>query len=585
MLAARRTFRLDARCAVLPVIAALWLLIAPGFAQQPATPGTPGTPVPTGPSGTPVAPPSVPAYRQANKVAVLRVEGVIDYVTLRSLERRVERAKREGADAVVLDINTPGGRVDAMLDICHLIKTDAPANTVAWINPQAYSAGTIIALACREIVLQENASFGDAAPVAVHPLGGLQALPPAERAKQESPLLEEVIDSARRNHYDENLVQAFVSVGVELWLIENIATGEKVFVDREEYRAVFGEEPPRELTSVTPMNSEGVTPWVGGEPGERIPSAGAEREIMTELPRPVRTRLTSADRGRYRAVRQVVAADRLLTLRPADAMTYGLAVQMIRNDEELRAYFGASSLTRYDETWSEGLARFLMSTPVRAILILVFLVALFIEIAAPGTGAFGATAVAALVILFGAPALMGMAQWWGIALVAIGLVLIAVEVLVIPGVGVAGVAGLLSLLVGLVGTFVTSDLGTSQGQAELWSGLAATLTSIFGAGVIMWLISKHLHSAPIINRLILKTELGKTGRAEDMLAALTMPSETPIAPGAIGVAHTALRPAGRGMFGGRVIDVQSPGGFVEKGTPIRVVSVGRYVVDVEEVES
>src|SRR5690606_34714401 len=95
---------------------------------------------------------------------------------------------------------------------------------------------------------------------------GLQQLPATERAKLESPLLDEVVDSARRNHYDENLVQSFVSVGVELWLIENGETGEKVFVDREEYRAAIGEEPPSELTSITPTNGERAVPWVGGAP-------------------------------------------------------------------------------------------------------------------------------------------------------------------------------------------------------------------------------------------------------------------------------------------------------------------------------
>ena len=76
------------------------------------------------------APPTaVPAYRQANKVAVLTVHGAIDGITLRSLERRVRQARDDGADAIVFDIDTPGGALDATLDICHLIRTDAPANT------------------------------------------------------------------------------------------------------------------------------------------------------------------------------------------------------------------------------------------------------------------------------------------------------------------------------------------------------------------------------------------------------------------------------------------------------------------------
>ena len=187
----------------------------------------------------------IPAGRSASLVAILPVRGVIDRVTVWSLQRRLAAAIEAGADAVVLDLDTPGGEMTATLDICLLIKTQAPANTVAWINPQAYSAGTIIALACREIIMAPGATFGDAAPISIGP-GGLSALPQTERAKIESPLLAEVIDSARRNHYDENLVQGFISVGVELWLIENKRTGQRVFVDRPEFKHSLVMSPPKQ---------------------------------------------------------------------------------------------------------------------------------------------------------------------------------------------------------------------------------------------------------------------------------------------------------------------------------------------------
>jgi hypothetical protein len=64
-------------------------------------------------------PAAAPAYRQANQVAVLPIEGEIDAITLSSLERRVRKALDEGADAIVFDINTPGGDMLATLDITH----------------------------------------------------------------------------------------------------------------------------------------------------------------------------------------------------------------------------------------------------------------------------------------------------------------------------------------------------------------------------------------------------------------------------------------------------------------------------------
>ena len=561
----------------------LWLGTAVYVAQEADAPAT-------------VAPPAVPAYRQANTVAVLTVHGPIDKVTRRSLERRVQEALDDGADAVVLDLDTPGGGLEATLDICHLIKTDAPANTVAWINPQAYSAGTIIALACREIVVGRNASFGDAAPIS--PWG---AIPITERAKLESPILAEVIDSARRHHYDENLVQSFVSVGVELWLIEHVDTGERIFVDRQEYRAVFGMDPAQELTRLAPPAGPApspVRPWFStliprddspGEPPPGPEKLRAEIEFQQQLP-PARTRLTEADSGKWRPSAQVVSSDRLLTLKPAEAIYYGLAVTSVANDADLAAYFGATTLRRYDRTWSESLVRFLVDPVVRGVLIVIFVVFLVIELAAPGFGIFGSAAVFTLLLLLGAPWLAGMAGWWELVVIMAGMLLIAAELFVIPGFGLPGLAGVVLLLVGLVGTFISGDISTPRGQEELWTGLGAVLAAIFAAGIAIWLISKNLNAWPLLNRLVLRAEIGGAGASGRMAAEVglreAMGAGVPrLGSGDVGVAQTDLRPAGRAKFEGRLVDVKSIGSYIEQGTPIRVVTVGRFVIEVEEAAS
>ena len=542
-------------------------------------------------------PAATPAYRQANTVAVLSIRDEINQVTLRSLERRVRLAKRHGAEAIVLEIDTPGGAVLATLDILHLIRTEAPPNTVAWINPKAYSAGTLIALACREIVVVPDAAFGDSAPISVW-----GPLPQAERAKQEAPILTEVIDSARRNHYDEKLVQAFVSVGVELWLIENQETGAQIFADREEYRLVFGEAPPDQITPVAPPSPQPgnqvipqvapqVAPWfeyLAPVDGVPVDPEELKRQIEFEQDLPSsRPLLTEADRGKWRLIRQVVPNDRLLVVKPAEAISYGLAAAVIANDEQLKAYFGAHTLLRYDRSWSESLVRFLTNPIVMGVLILIFVVCLLIELAAPGVGVFGATAFVSLLVLIGAPWLAGMAQWWEIVLIMLGLLLVAAELFVIPGFGVAGILGALCLLVGLVGTFVSGDLRTPTGQSELVVGLVATLTSLFAAGVVLWLVTKQMETLPILGKLVLKTELGAADRGEGaglgLLEAMGQ-ARRALEPGDLGVAATDLRPAGRASFQGRPVDVKSVSTYIERGTPVRVVSVGRFVIEVEETE-
>lgn len=551
------------------------------------------------------APIGVPAYRQAKQVAVLTVRGVIDGVTLKSLERRMKQAVRDGADAVVLDIDTPGGEMGATLDICNLLRDrgETPVNAVAWVNPTAYSAGTIISLACREIVVAPGATFGDAAPIQINPLSGIQAVPPTERAKMLAPILTEINDSARRNHYDEGLVQAFVRLSDGLWMLENRGTGDRVFVGRAEYRAIFGEDPPPTVAG-QPVPAPAATAATRPAHGELLPTfdSGIPRDVdvahlspteqrlwqeYAKALQPSRPALTAADRDQWRLVRQVIDDQSLLTLRANEAMYYGLAKAVIANDQELQTYFGAARVMRYDESWSEGLVRVLISLPVRGLLIVIFLICLFIELAAPGLGIFGTVAAIALLVLIGAPYLAGMAQWWEVLLIVGGLLLVLVELFLIPGTGVAGIAGVVCLLIGLVATFVSGDISSDEGQTQMWTGLATTLVSIFAAGVGMWLISRQIHSYPIINRLILNTELGdrESSATTGLLQAMGGAADSEVRVGDIGAAESDLRPSGRAVFAGRSVNVQSTGGYIARGAAVRIVSVSRFVIEVEEADA
>ena len=139
-----------------------------------------------------------------------------------------------------------------------------------------------------------------------------------------------------------------------------------------------------------------------------------------------------------------------------------------------------------------------------------------------------------------------------------------------------------------MGTFITADLSSSEGKDELGTGLVSILTALFTAIVGMWLISRHLRSFPMISRLALDAELStpssRAAQAGGLLAAMGT-AQRALEEGEIGVAATDLRPSGRGSFGGRIVDVQAPGQFVERGSKIRVTAVDRYVIEVEESQS
>jgi membrane-bound serine protease (ClpP class) len=219
------------------------------------------------------------------------------------------------------------------------------------------------------------------------------------------------------------------------------------------------------------------------------------------------------------------------------------------------------------------------------VLIVIFVICMFIEMAAPGVGLFGAAGGGALLLLIGAPYLVGMAQWWDILLIVVGLLLVGLELFVIPGFGVAGICGAVALLAGLVGTFVSDDLSTAAGQGELATGLVTTLTSIFAASIAAWLLSRQFGTLPIFRRLILDAEVSPAGLPPEgsVISAMGSPPPGDPAPGDVGLAATDLRPAGRADFGGKLWDVKSVGKFIDEGRPLRVVAATAFEIQVEEV--
>lgn len=80
------------------------------------------------------------------------------------LKRAFLEAEQQQADLVILDINTPGGEVNAAGEIGQLIR-QAPMHVVAYIENQAFSAGTYIALNANEIVMTPGSSMGAATPI------------------------------------------------------------------------------------------------------------------------------------------------------------------------------------------------------------------------------------------------------------------------------------------------------------------------------------------------------------------------------------------------------------------------------------
>jgi len=145
-------------------------------------------------------------------VYVVPITGVIDLGLAPFVGRVLDDAHRAGAAAVVLDMNTLGGRVDAAVQIRDTL-LDARTPTVTFINRRAISAGALIALATEKIAMAEGGTIGAATPVQVD-VQGASAKPAGE--KTVSYLRKEFRATAEARNRPPTLAEAMVDADVEI---------------------------------------------------------------------------------------------------------------------------------------------------------------------------------------------------------------------------------------------------------------------------------------------------------------------------------------------------------------------------------
>ncbi len=145
------------------------------------------------------------------RVVVVEVHDVIDM----GLSAHIERSIKDNPDAaaLILDINTPGGRVDAATLIRDaIIGAPKTMRTVAFIHPRAISAGAFISFACDLIFIADGGSMGAATPIAIGEGGGAE---PVEE-KMVSYFRTEMATTARAKGRRGDIAEAMVDKDVEI---------------------------------------------------------------------------------------------------------------------------------------------------------------------------------------------------------------------------------------------------------------------------------------------------------------------------------------------------------------------------------
>lgn len=111
-----------------------------------------------------IAVPSLAAVEAADTARVITIDGEINSSQVTLVERGLKEAAANQDKAVVVSINTLGGAVDSALKIRDMLQ-QSTVPTIAFIPSRAWSAGALIALSCRHIIMAPGSSVGAAEPI------------------------------------------------------------------------------------------------------------------------------------------------------------------------------------------------------------------------------------------------------------------------------------------------------------------------------------------------------------------------------------------------------------------------------------
>ena len=193
------------------------------------------------------------------------------------------------------------------------------------------------------------------------------------------------------------------------------------------------------------------------------------------------------------------------------------------------------------------------------------IVCLILELKMPGVGVPGVIAAVCFVLFFWSHSQSAGLDLLAVLLFVLGLVLIGLEIFVFPGIGVAGVSGVLLVVFSLALVALEKRPQTSEDWVGLLAMMAQFGLALIGAVLLAVLLVSYLPHIPYLNRLMLKPQADAEAAGDDLPEAVR--PEMAALLGAIGVAATPLRPAGKVKFGDEYIDVVAEGAYVEAGHP------------------
>jgi len=418
------------------------------------------------------------------------IQGTIDLGLPPFIERTIAAAEEEEAAAIIFDIDTFGGRVDAATQIKDAI-LGSKVLTVAFINRRAISAGALISLSCEKIYMTGGGTIGAATAV------DMQGKKASEKVI--SYMREEMASTAEKR--DRNTTIATGMVDEELSFTHLVISGDSVE----------------------------VTDLEGRKEGK------------------------------------------LITLTTEKALKYKIADGEEDTFEEVLSALGISNATirSAKENWSENFVRFLTNPVVASLLTTFGFLGILFELQSPGWGIPGTFGAVCLALSLGASYIVRLATMTDFLIIFVGVLLLLVEVLLIPGFGLAGLSGIGILLWGLYELLLPDvPVGHEIHSMVLTGFTIGIIGGIIGFILLFKLMTKTEFWQKLTSPNVQEKEKGYSSSIG--LEDLT---------GEEGITDTDLRPSGWVNVGDQRIFVVTEGSYINKNEKVKILSVdGNRVV-------
>ncbi|MDO7681419.1 MAG: hypothetical protein MUQ52_02935 [Pirellulales bacterium] len=255
------------------------------------------------------------------------------------------------------------------------------------------------------------------------------------------------------------------------------------------------------------------------------------------------------------------------------AEAYGLTDQPVTSFSDLAERYGlGDDITRIEPGWADRLLDALASPGLAWLLLLVGGVGLYIEVQTPGLGFGGFIAMVAFIIYFWSQYLNGTSGWLEVMLFLAGVICLAAEIFVVPGIGILGLGGGFLIVASLVLASQSFVLPANSYQVQQ---LQISLLGILGAGVGVVafgvVVRRWLPLTPVLRHVLLvppeRDDQNEVVSFEYLI-------------GKTGVTVTRLAPAGKADIENHLHDVYADDMLIESGTAVQVTAVrsGRIMV-------